>query len=211
MGIVETYYSHFRIPIRTLKQERVVCVGWMLKGVERVDSNLLYFFFLEKILIKTKPFATNPVYPCIQTANDMDKRKRLSRKAQQSTMGNNLKMNDEVYALRREVMGYLYEAKNLLRTNGIDMPRVNVRITDNRGESEAIGQARLSDVKIIWISTAALTTWKPQLREVVYHELVHTLTGYLHDDNCPLMSPCVNLKPLPKKRLEKAFLKYFKN
>ena len=124
-------------------------------------------------------------------------------------MGNNLKMSNEVYVLRREVMNHLYEAKNTLRANGIEMPRVDVRVTDNEGDNNAIGMARLNG-NIIWISLSSLKTWKIHLRTVVYHELVHAVTGFGHDDNCKLMCPCVNIKPLSKEEADTLLLKYFK-
>lgn len=132
------------------------------------------------------------------------------RKNLNCSMGKNLKMNDDVYALRTEVMGYIYDAKNLLRANGINLPRVTVRITDNDGDTtRAIGMARLND-DIIWISKDALTKHKSSLREVVYHEIVHAVTGFDHDDKCKLMSPCCNIKPLTKELADELFLKYFK-
>jgi hypothetical protein len=124
------------------------------------------------------------------------------------SMGNNLKMSNEVYALRREVMNHLYEAKNTLRANGIQMPRVDVRVTDNKGH-DALGMGRLNG-NIIWISLSSLKTWKAHLRDVVYHELVHAVTGFEHDDNCRLMCPCVNMKPLDKAEADTLLLKYFK-
>jgi hypothetical protein len=48
-------------------------------------------------------------------------------------MGANLKMSNEVFTLRREVMNHIYEAKNLLRNKGIALPRIEIRITDNKG------------------------------------------------------------------------------
>lgn len=126
-------------------------------------------------------------------------------------MGKNLRMNDEVYALRREVMGYLYEAKNFLRSKGIEMPRVTVRVTDNDAEQDwenALGVATLGG-NVIWISLKALGKWKANLREIVYHEIVHAVTGFGHDPKCPLMSPCVVMKPLTKRKAQSLLLKYF--
>lgn len=124
-------------------------------------------------------------------------------------MGNNLKMNDEVYALRREVMGYLYEAKNLLRSKGIQMPRVEVRITDNRGEhGHAAGMGRMGG-NVIWISTMCLTKWKNHVRLVVFHELLHAVLGVHHDEKCPLMKSCFALEPLSNEVIDENFVKYF--
>ena len=123
------------------------------------------------------------------------------------SMGKNLKMSPEVYALRRQVMDHVYEAKNLLRSQGIQMDRVDIRVTDDSGNG-ALGMARLND-RIIWISLSSLKRWKAHLRDVVFHELVHTLTGFDHDDNCRLMCPCVNLQPLEQQEADALFLKYF--
>jgi hypothetical protein len=130
------------------------------------------------------------------------------RKNKECDMGKNLKMSNEVYALRREVMNYLYEAKNVLRSIGIEIPRVDVRITDNSGH-DALGMGRLRG-NIIWISTSSLKKWNTHLRDVVYHELVHAITGFEHDDNCRLMCPCVNLVPLDKDEADILLIKYFK-
>lgn len=98
-----------------------------------------------------------------------------------STKGHrNLKMDSSVYALRRKVMGYIYEAKNLLDGN---MERVDVRITET-DRQETLGVARMND-KILWIPNDKVD--HPQLRATVFHELLHTLKGIPHVDGCPLM------------------------
>ena len=135
---------------------------------------------------------------------------RTPRKDLKCGMGSNLKMTNEVFALRREVMGYLYEAKNLLRTNGVQMPRVEVRITDNNGErGDAAGMGRMGG-NIIWISTMCLSTWNKHVRLVVFHELLHAVLGIHHDEKCPLMKACFDLKPLSNEVIDENFIKYFK-
>ena len=135
---------------------------------------------------------------------------RTTRKNLNCGMGKNLKMNDEVFALRREVMGYLYEAKNLLRAEGIQMPRVEVRITDNTGEcGHAAGMGRMGG-NIIWISTMCLNKWNKHVRLVVFHELLHAVLGIHHDENCPLMKSHFDVKPLSNKVIDENFVKYFK-
>jgi hypothetical protein len=50
-------------------------------------------------------------------------------------------MSNEVFTLRREVMNHIHEAKNLLRNKGIALPRIEIRITDNKGTcGHALGQ-----------------------------------------------------------------------
>ena len=135
---------------------------------------------------------------------------RKPRRHYNCEMGKNLKMNDEVYALRREVMNYVYEAKNLLRGIGVDMPRVDVRITDNTGSyGQAAGMGGMQR-NIIWISTMCLNKWNKHVKQVVFHELLHALEGIMHDESCPLMKSHFDHKPLSEKVLVENFLKYFK-
>jgi len=128
-----------------------------------------------------------------------------------SSMGKNLKAkgNQRTYDLRTLCMNHIYEAKNILREVGVQLPRITIRVTDNSGEGDAIGQAVLLS-NCIWISEKALKSYKANLREVVYHEIVHAVTGFAHDDKCPLMSPCINMKPMTKKQADKCLIKYFK-
>ena len=123
-------------------------------------------------------------------------------------MGKNLKMNDDVYTLRRKVIDEIYVAKNLLRQHGIELPRLDVRITDNSG-CNALGMARLNQ-NIIWISKDGLNYYG-KLREIVFHEIVHAVTGFEHDTNCVLMCPCCSITKLDENLLNQTFIKYFKN
>ena len=118
----------------------------------------------------------------------------------------NKKMNDKVYSERRQVMDIVYEAKKLL---GDKFERVDVRIGKaNKGEI-ALGVGRLN-MNIIWIEEKTLTLHKNIRRQIVLHEIVHALTGFGHDDKCPLMKPCVDTKtPLDFDTITTAFLKYF--
>jgi len=136
-------------------------------------------------------------------------RTRKSRKALNCDMGKNLKMNDEVYAMRREVMNYIYDAKNLLRANGHQLPRIEVRITDNTGKrGHAAGMGRMG-CNIVWISTMCLRKWKGHVRQVTFHEILHAVLATQHDDDCPLMKPFFDMKPLSDADVDKHFLKYF--
>lgn len=124
-------------------------------------------------------------------------------------MGKNLKMSDDVYALRRRVIEHVYDAKNLLRKHGVELPRIEVRVTDNTGEcGSALGMGRMG-CNIIWISTKCLNIWKLHLKEVVFHEILHAVKAVKHDDSCPLMSPCVGHQPLTDDVLNQNFIKYF--
>ena len=114
----------------------------------------------------------------------------------------NRKMNDHTYALRRRVIELIYEAK---RT--IDFPRIDVRITDHV-RHEVLGTARLRDC-IIWIPAKTVLEGTDMLRHVVFHEIVHAVTGFRHDDNCPLMCAVV-YKPCSKSVAHKMLKKYIK-
>ena len=118
----------------------------------------------------------------------------------------NLKMNDEVFKLRKQVMQYVYEAKALVGK----MERVEVRIVDD--EVGTAAKASL-DVKHISITKYALNKSPAILKRIVFHELVHTLTGFRHDKKCKLMNPdgkWIYSNQLDDKELEKIFLKYMK-
>ncbi len=132
------------------------------------------------------------------------------RKDLQSGRGTNLRMDDNTYKLRRQVIDIIYQAKNVLRNNGIALPRLDVRIiTTNEANRHVLGVARLND-NIVWISTDTLTKYKEHLRDVVYHEIVHASTGFMHDNSCPLMGESINLMPLSDDQANRLLVMYFK-
>jgi len=93
----------------------------------------------------------------------------------------NYKMNDEVYSLRRKVIELLYEIKKEIKS----LPRIDVRIGEHDCK-QTLGVARLKN-NIIWISKRAIDKGIDVLRNTVYHEVVHAVTGFKHDEKCPLM------------------------
>jgi len=121
----------------------------------------------------------------------------------------NLEMNANTFSKRREIMGFVYEAKNLLKNKGVQIPRIEIRITAGAECSDALGIAAL-DTKKIWIPERLFDgTWEPKhKRHVVFHEMVHTLTGNGHDEKCFLMSKALKASTSQDK-VHKAFLKYF--
>ena len=112
----------------------------------------------------------------------------------------NRKMSEDTYALRREVMTLVYEARKL-----VSLPRLDIRITEN--DRSVLAVARLRD-NILWVTEKAITDSRFDLRTVVYHEIVHAVTGFGHDDNCPLMKPTHT--PLTKEQCQSIFKKYFR-
>ena len=114
----------------------------------------------------------------------------------------NFIMNNEVYKLRHKVVSMLYEIKREVK----DFPRIEVRIGEARNHN-VLGVARLKDKKI-WITKRAVDMSEDALRNVVYHEVVHAVTGFEHDDKCPLMKPYMDGHLLNKKQCMEYLKKY---
>lgn len=118
----------------------------------------------------------------------------------------NKSMDAKTWLLRQRVMKHIYSAKTLLKG---DMPRVDVRIVEG-GDDTLRAYAALGG-RVIWITEDSADLPRQLLERIVFHELVHALTGFGHDDNCPLMTSqgCVNSK-MSQYEQEEAFLKYFR-
>ena len=117
----------------------------------------------------------------------------------------NFKMNDAVYKLRRQVINLIYEAKKEIK----DLPRIEVRIGEAR-KKNVLGVAMLKDCKI-WITDDAINMGDDALRNVVFHEIVHAVTGFGHDEKCPLMKSTMDGYLLNKKECMmylKSYIKY---
>ena len=118
--------------------------------------------------------------------------------------GSNLKMNPETYKLRREVIEIIYKLKSL-----VELPRIEVRINERPNGNQALAIAVLNE-SVIYITEAMFGKFRPFLFEVVLHEIVHAVTGFGHDDKCPLMSPTIGKQPLSDDDAIRVFLTYFK-
>ena len=116
----------------------------------------------------------------MSTGDNMSRRRRDENR----TGGRNLKMNDEVYALRRKVMNIVYEVKEVK-----DMPRVTVRITE-KNPCGALGFARMG-ANILWIPENTVKMTEDELRNVVIHEIGHAVFNLDHDENCGIMCACL--------------------
>jgi len=130
----------------------------------------------------------------------------MARKKYTTEGFKNKRMNDKTYAERRIVMEYIYKAKNLLRKNGMQMPRVDVRIATREQGETAVGKARMRD-NIIWMPEDYLKSRFTY--QVVLHELCHALWGIEHNNDCPLMHPNVQIT-LSNSKAEELFLSYAK-
>lgn len=120
------------------------------------------------------------------------------------------KMNDNTYAERRLVIDEIYKAKTLLRNNGFDLPRIEVRICDLTPEEleKSIARGRLN-ANQIWVSTHALKNCKKHLYRIVLHEVIHAVKGVMHPKGCPLMDLALVYNQ-PIEVQEVAFINYFK-
>jgi hypothetical protein len=110
----------------------------------------------------------------------------------------NLKMNDRVYALRRKVLAFVYEAKALFP----GLPRIEIRVTEN--DPRILGMATVGEC-VIWITERMVAN-----RETVYHEIIHAVFGVGHDPRCSIMKATYNVDgpEMPKAEADKIFLKY---
>lgn len=107
-------------------------------------------------------------------------------------------MNDEVYKLRRQVIAFIYEIKEIYP----NLPRIDVRITDDH--SGIAGCGRMGQ-NIIWITEGYVAS-----RGLVYHEVLHAAFAQDHVKDCPLMSGKGTSHALNKRQCQKYFLKYAK-
>ena len=113
-------------------------------------------------------------------------------------------MNNETYKLRHKVVTLLYEIKREVE----NFPRIEVRIGEARNHN-VLGVAQLKDKKI-WITKRAVDMSEDALRNIVYHEVVHAVTGFGHDDLCPLMKPTLDGYLLNKNQCMEYLKKYLK-
>lgn len=127
------------------------------------------------------------------------KRGVRTRKDQSPNM-KNLKMNNDVYKIRRKVIDIIYHAKELA-----DLPYILVRITDKH--DRIIGQASMKDY-IIWIPVDTVEGNNNDLQMTVYHELLHTVYKVPHIKGCPLMDAIKSDKKLRKIDMDDLFVQY---
>ena len=120
------------------------------------------------------------------------------------------KMSRSVYRNgRRPVMDILYMAKNWLRSEGLEMPRIEVRITEQ--ESHHVNGSAYLGGRIIFITEDVINTGNVEkLTRTVLHEIVHAVTGFEHKDQCPLMSPVSPKTSQPIEVLKPLFIEYMK-
>lgn len=114
----------------------------------------------------------------------------------------NLDMNKDVYALRKQVMEIIYQAKKLVPS----LPRIDVRITEPK-DKRILGTAIMNGC-MIWISKETVKNTKI-LKQTVYHEILHAVYGMQHDETCPMMK-AVRTFTLSSEKCDEIFLKHTK-
>jgi hypothetical protein len=116
----------------------------------------------------------------------------------------NKRMNNEVYQLRRKVMNFIYEARDMA---GDKFRRIDVRITEGKHNKKVLACAWMEN-DAIWVDeNTAADKSEDDLRQTVFHELLHALLGVEHDEKCPLMRSVH--KSISRKEQDKHFQKYF--
>lgn len=109
----------------------------------------------------------------------------------------NLKMDDSVFKLRRQVIDIIHDAKTM-----VALPRIDVRITTCT-DKKVLGTAHMSNCTI-WIP--ATSFGRKDLRQVVFHEILHAVFGVEHNEWCELM--CSIVKPISKEKTNRLFIKH---
>lgn len=103
-----------------------------------------------------------------------------------------MRMNDNVYQLRRQVIDIIYEANRRLQANGCArLPRQEVRIVDG-GKKNILGYAWMGQ-NIVHINKQTCegrrdTSKHTALLYTTLHELLHSVLAIDHTESCPLMS-----------------------
>jgi len=122
-------------------------------------------------------------------------------KAKRTKDFNNYKMDNRVYQLRRKVIDMIYEVKNEIKS----LPRIDVRIGEHKC-NRILAVAALKQCTV-WVTEDAINQGEDRLRNTVYHEIVHAVTGFGHDESCPLMESKAN-HVLNKQECMQALKKY---
>ena len=113
-----------------------------------------------------------------------------------------LKMDDEIYQLRRKVINVLYEVKK----RGYNIPRVEVRVVSE--DTEACAYAYLGK-NVIHFNKSYMN--RDNFTQIVLHEVVHASFGVGEVIGCPLMH-CSRfwVNNINEENAWKLFNKYYK-
>lgn len=127
-------------------------------------------------------------------------------------------MSSETYKLRREVMNYIYEAKNLLKNKlNFDLPRQTIRIVDLDPTVFLEYEGKLIPNFLLGCATrggndiyipAETIERGYDLKFVVYHELLHSAFCLQHIKGSPLMNG--EYSKISSDNIDKLFLEHAK-
>jgi len=114
-------------------------------------------------------------------------------------------MNDQTYLLRRKVIDVIYMLKK-----HINLPRIEVRIISAIESTNIIGYAYLNK-NIVHIKQEYCNMDNTILTYLVSHEIIHAVTGFMHNEKCYLMrSNMIAYNKISNEKTIEVFKSYFK-
>lgn len=115
------------------------------------------------------------------------------------------KMNDQTYLLRRKVIDVIYMLKK-----HVNLPRIEVRIVSAIESTNIIGYAYLNK-NIVHIKQEYCSIDTNILTYLVCHEIIHAVTGFMHNEKCYLMgSNMIAYNKINNEKTIEVFKSYFK-
>jgi len=141
------------------------------------------------------------VVQTINKPNTMNTATRTRRTRKGAFGHSQVRMDDSVYLLRRQVIEVIYAANSRL---SVRLPRLEVRVVDG-GDCQVLGYAVMGG-KVVHIPKD--TFGRPCLLQVVLHEILHAVLSTEHDEDCRLMSAYVD-HTLTDDEAWELFLGYF--
>ena len=115
----------------------------------------------------------------------------------------NNEMTPETYKKKKKVVRVLYELRDL----GFIIPRIDVRIGKSK-HYNTLALARLNN-NIMWISERAVEQTENKFYHTILHEIIHTIYGCEHDENCHFMSTYQPKVVYSKNKLLTIFKNYY--
>jgi len=124
-----------------------------------------------------------------------------------------LKMDNNIYSLRRRVISRIYNYNNQLQKLQLPrLPRIEVRVVSKctecpEGLNGVAGYAYMNK-RIIHIPENSFKYNGVLFDQLIMHEILHSI-GFNHKKNCPVMHP--SMHRVSKEKLNKTFYNYLKN
>jgi len=124
-----------------------------------------------------------------------------------------LKMDNNIYSLRRRVISRIYNYNNQLQKLQLPrLPRIEVRVVSKctecpEGLSGVAGYAYMNK-RIIHIPENSFKYNGVLFDQLIMHEILHSI-GFDHKKDCAVMHP--SMHRVSKEKLNKTFYNYLKN